>query len=447
MTARIQRFVTYTFLGVSGFLLWRGDITRFAMRETSDVAAIGAASADAAILDPNAVYGPPKEISGSLRRGDRLRGVLVSAGIEPPLVDMILGSLVSVFDPTRARPGDTFSVTVDPDQSLLAFQYDRTTGETYRVEPSNEEGAALEAYEFVEPVESRLVKRVGTIENSLHESVRRVGGSAEEVELFANVFNGAFDFFSDSRKGDDFEYVMEAEFTGDTMKRPVRLLSAHYTSKGRGKTLSGYYYEPAGASKGSYYAADGTALARRFLKCPLPFTRISSRFSSNRLHPVLGIRRPHLGVDFAAPTGTPVAVVADGVVRSVGRDGGLGNAIKVKHASGIETVYGHLSRYAKGLKSGMRVEQGQVIGYVGSTGLSSGPHLHYSTVRNGVHVDPLKFDAGGGPSLPAPELATFAIARERMNELRVALPVGEPQPTAFASRDVMPPVTVVAQRS
>lgn len=446
MTARIQRFVTYTFLGVSGFLLWRGDVSRLAVRETSEVAAVVATDATAATLDPNAVHGPPKEISGALRRGDRLRGVLVSAGLEPPLVDMILGSLVSVFDPARARPGDTFSVTVDPDQSLLAFQYDRTSGETYRVEPS-EEGAALEAYCCVEPVENRLVKRVGSIENSLHESVRRVGGSAEEVELFANIFNGAFDFFSDSRKGDDFEYVMEAEFTGDTMKRPVRLLSAHYTSKGRGKTLSGYYYEPAGASKGSYYAADGTALARNFLKCPLPFTRISSRFSSNRLHPVLGIRRPHLGVDFAAPTGTPVATVADGVVRSVGRDGGLGNAIKVRHASGIETVYGHLSRYAKGLKSGMRVAQGQTIGYVGSTGLSSGPHLHFSTVRNGVFVDPLKFDAGGGPSLPASELPSFAIARERLNDLRLALPVGEPQPTAVASRAEMPPITVVSQRS
>lgn len=427
--AFVQRLVTYSFLAVSAFVVWRGDVARIAPRESAGIEMADTDSA--ASRADRATYGPLHEISGEISRGDRLGGVLMSAGLHPPLVDLILTSLVDVFDPRGIRPGDTFRALVDPEMSLLGFEYDRVGGETIRVEPQGEEYTAVRV---VEPLESRVLKREGEIASSLFESVKRAGGSAEEVELFANIFNGTFDFFSESQKGDEFRYVLEADYAADELRRAVRVVSAEYVSKGRGKTLAAFYYTPAGAQKGGYYAADGSPLARRFLKCPLPFSRVTSRFTHSRLHPVLKTRRPHLGVDFAAPTGTPVSVVADGVVVSAARDGGLGNCVKVRHAGGIDTIYGHLSRYASGVRAGTRVTQGDVIAYVGSTGLSTGPHLDYRIAKSGVFVDPLKFESPGGPSLPASEMAGFFAARDELIALSVALAPGQPQPALVASR-------------
>ncbi len=427
--AFIQRFVTYSFLAISAFVVWRGDVTRLALRESGGVDDNAAEAAVVARAD-RATYGPLHEISGEINRGDRLGGVLTSAGLEPPLVELILASLVDVFDPRAIRPGDTFRAIIDPEMSLLGFEYDRVSGETIRVEPQGEEYTAVRV---VEPVESRVLKREGEITSSLFESIKRAGGSAEEVELFANIFNGSFDFFSESHKGDAFSYVLEAEYSEETLRRPVRVLSAEYVSKGRSKTLAAYHYTPSDAEKGGYYAADGSPLARRFLKCPLPFSRVTSRFTHSRFHPILKTCRPHLGVDFAAPTGTPVSVVADGVVIAASRDGGLGNCVKVRHAGGIETTYGHLSRYGSGVRGGTHVSQCDVIGYVGSTGLSTGAHLDYRISKGGVFVDPLKFESPGGPSLPASEIASFYIARDGLVALTASLSPGEPQPAFVAS--------------
>ncbi|MFN0149819.1 MAG: peptidoglycan DD-metalloendopeptidase family protein [bacterium] len=438
--AFVQRFVTYSFLTVSAFLVWRGDVARLALRESGDD---NAAEAAAIARADRATYGPLHEISGEITRGDRLGGALTSAGLEPPLVDLILTSLVDVFDPRGIRPGDTFRAIVDPEMALLGFEYDRVGGETIRVEPQGEEYTAVRV---VEPVERRVVMREGDITSSLFESIKRAGGSAEEVELFANIFNGSFDFFSESHKGDAFSYVLEADYSAEGMRRPVRVLSAEYISKGRAKTLAAFHYTPTGAEKGGYYSADGSPLARRFIKCPLPFSRVTSRFTHSRRHPILKTCRPHLGVDFAAPTGTPVSVVADGVVITASRQGGLGNTVKVRHTGGIETTYGHLSRYGSGVRSGVRVSQGQVIGYVGSTGLSTGPHLDYRISKGGVFVDPLKFESPGGPSLPAAELANFYIARDGLVALTASLQPGEPQP-AFVAIGSDSAVAKLSQRS
>lgn len=372
--------------------------------------------------------GTPVVIAGAVQRGDILVAAFRRSGLSASLSDRILASLTTIFDPKKARPGDVFRAVLDTEMSLLGFQYDRATGESYRVEPL---GADLAAFILPGRLVRHLVKREGSVCRSLYEAVRESGGSAEEVDQFASIFSGAFDFFTETREGDTFSYLVEAFYEGGHLKKIGRLLVAEYVSTakdaaGGGKRLAGIFYAPEGARKGGYYAPDGTSLARAFLRAPLAYSRITSRFSRGRFHPVLRETRPHLGVDFGAALGTPVAAVADGIVSLAAWHGGLGKCVRVKHAGGVETEYGHLSRFAPGIHRGRRVSQGEVIGFVGATGLATGPHLHFNVERNGVPVDPLSFESPGGPPLPTAEIAAFERARDGLLGLVAALPAGVP---------------------
>lgn len=383
--------------------------------------AVAGATGDSAVAEE-----PPRvEIAGVIQRGDLLGLALIRGGISANLSDKILDALAKTFDPRKARPGDVFKVVLDTERSLLGFQYERVTGESYRVEPL---GASLVASILPERLERRLVKREGVLENSLYESVRQVGGSPEEVTQIADIFGGSFDFVTDSRRGDRFTYVAEGFYDGDRLRRLGRIQFAEYTPSEGGEAMAGVYYKPQDASKGAYYAPDGRSLQKAFLRSPLSYRRITSRFSRNRLHPILKHRCAHLGVDYGAPTGTPVSTVADGVVAHAGWNGGMGKCVKIRHTGGITTMYGHLSRFGSGIRSGQRVEQGQVIGYVGSTGMSTGPHLHFQIDRNGAVVDPLTFESPGGPALDAAEIPAFLAARDAMAGLMVALRTGVPTP-------------------
>ncbi len=390
-----------------------------------------------ACCDPTAPDETPRvEIAGVVRRGDLLSIALVRKGLSANLTDKIVGALAKTFDPRKARPGDVFKVVLDTEMSLLGFEYDRVTGESYRVEPI---GASLVASILPERLERRLVKREGALESSLYEAVRDAGGSPEEVSQFADIFGSAFDFFTESRRGDRFTYVAEGFYDGDRLRKLGRLLFAEYSSAAGGRTIEGVFYQTRGSSKGGYYAADGSSLTRAFLRSPLSYRKITSRFSRNRLHPILKEHCPHLGVDYAAPSGTPVSSVADGTVTLAGWYGGMGKCVKVRHAGGVTTTYGHLSRIGAGLRFGDRVEQGRVIGYVGSTGRATGPHLHFEIDRNGGHVDPLAFESPGGPPLDAADLPSFLATRDALTGLLVALPAGVPtvHPAPFAAAAVV----------
>ncbi|MDR2251846.1 MAG: M23 family metallopeptidase, partial [Endomicrobium sp.] len=208
------------------------------------------------------------------------------------------------------------------------------------------------------------------------------------IRAFADIFAWQMDFLTDTRQGDSFKIVYEIE---NVKKRETKLssrvIAAEY--KTSSNSYKAFYFKTKNGTEG-YFDEKGKSVKSAFLKAPLQFSRISSFFTEKRFHPILKITRPHLGIDYAAPSGTPVSSIGGGIVLKAHYSGGFGNLVIIKHANGYETYYGHLSKYAKGIKAGSKVKQGQVIGYVGMTGLATGPHLDFRIKLNGKFFDYLK---------------------------------------------------------
>ncbi|MBN2169938.1 MAG: M23 family metallopeptidase [Candidatus Krumholzibacteriota bacterium] len=243
------------------------------------------------------------------------------------------------------------------------------------------------------------------LERSFVESFTAQGEDGDLAVRVADLFAGEVDFFFDLRRGDRMELLVETAHRPDRGARHDRVLAARLVLDGEGNTA---YLFPDSTGGNRYFHADGGSLARQFLRAPLRFTRVSSGFSRDRLHPVLGVHRPHWGVDYAAPAGTPVMATADGVVREKRCGSEAGRFVRLRHAGGIETYYMHLSRWARGVSPGARVRKGQVIGYVGQTGLATGPHLDYRIRTDGRYVDPRRFRSGPAAPLPEADRAAFA---------------------------------------
>jgi murein DD-endopeptidase MepM/ murein hydrolase activator NlpD len=220
----------------------------------------------------------------------------------------------------------------------------------------------------------------------------------------AEIFSSDIDFHSDLRKGDRFVVVYEASYSNGEMIRTGQVLAAEFVNNG--KTYRAVRYRDPDGQVG-YYTPEGKSLHKSFLRSPLEFSRISSGFSLGRFHPILQKMRAHKGVDYAAPTGTRIKASADGVVDFVGVKGGYGNVIILRHANGISTVYGHLSRFAAGLRKGTRISQGEIIGFVGMSGMATGPHLHYEFLMNGQHRDPLKVALPASQPIKSKYVADF----------------------------------------
>ena len=251
----------------------------------------------------------------------------------------------------------------------------------------------------------------GTIESSLFATVSNMGEKDQLALDLAEIFASDIDFYTDIQKGDSFKALIEKRYLDGNFTGYGAVLAASFTNNG--KEFTGFRYEDENG-KPAYYARDGKSLKKSFLKSPLKFARISSGFSLARRHPVLKIVRPHLGVDYAAAKGTPVQAVGDGVVISAGYSGASGNMVKIRHSHGYQTMYLHLSRIA--VKRGARVSQGQVIGNVGSTGLSTGPHLDFRVYRNGKALNPLKVISPPGEPVSKERFASFAAVRDSLEK-------------------------------
>jgi murein DD-endopeptidase MepM/ murein hydrolase activator NlpD len=257
-----------------------------------------------------------------------------------------------------------------------------------------------------QPVQSRIRTARGTIESSLFQAAEKADMSDGVALKLADIFGWDIDFVLDLREGDRFAAVYEQIYEDGRYVHDGEILAAEFVNNG--KTYRAVRYTPEGGHPG-YYTPDGLPMRKAFLRAPVEFTRISSRFNPHRLHPILNRIRGHMGTDYAAPTGTPVLASAAGRVSFAGTRGGYGNAIVLAHAGGIQTLYGHLSRFARHITAGARVEQGEIIGYVGMTGLATGPHLHYEYLVNGVHRNPQTLRLPAGTPLPAQSLGTFAV--------------------------------------
>lgn len=247
-----------------------------------------------------------------------------------------------------------------------------------------------------------LVK--GVIEDSLFGAVMDVGEGQELVSAIADIFEGEIDFFKDIRRGDTFTLLVEKRFSRGKFIGYGKILAADF--KNNGILYRAFYYEDNQIS--GYFTPDGGSFKKGFLKAPLKFGKITSKFTSKRLHPVLNTVKSHFGVDYSAPYGTPVHATADGKIIKRGYEKGGGNFVKIRHPNGYETTYMHFSKFANGHKVGSYVKQGEIIGYVGSTGYATGPHVDYRVTKNGKYVNPLAFKAPA-VKLPKNKIESFAL--------------------------------------
>jgi murein DD-endopeptidase MepM/ murein hydrolase activator NlpD len=279
------------------------------------------------------------------------------------------------------KPGDQITVThSNGDLQGLTRQISLT--QTLSVQRKAEGFAAL----IIEnPTESTIVSKRGRITSSLFEAATAADISDQTALALANIFGWDIDFVLDIRAGDEFSVIYEQIWQDGALVRDGSIIAAQFVNDGR--TFRAVRYQLPDGSY-DYFAPDGHSMHKAFLRAPVDFTRVSSRFNSSRLHPILNTIRAHKGVDYAAPTGTPVRAAGDGRIQMRGRYGGYGNAIVLEHGGGVTTLYGHLSRFARGVAQGTRVRQGQIIGYVGMTGLATGPHLHYEYRINGAYRNP-----------------------------------------------------------
>lgn len=316
-------------------------------------------------------------------RGDTLAGLLARMGADAAETREFLAAARATSSLARLAPGRAVLARVTSGGQIMLFRYlasDETLVTITRA------GDAFQAQEQKVALEPRMIMRSGKIEGSLFGATDAADVPDRIASEMAEAFSGDIDFHKDIRRGDHFSVVYEALYFEGQMIRTGRLLAAEFVNQD--KPYRAIYFKDAQGREG-YYTPDGQSMKRAFLKSPMPFTRISSGFSNARYHPVLKEWRAHKGIDYAAPTGTPVRAISDAVVNFAGKQGGYGNLIVLNHQGPYSSAYGHLSRFAKGIKRGSRISQGQVIGYVGATGLATGPHLHYEFRVNGVQKNPL----------------------------------------------------------
>jgi murein DD-endopeptidase MepM/ murein hydrolase activator NlpD len=286
-------------------------------------------------------------------------------------------------DLRRLRPGDTVVFT-RAGERLASIAWAAGPWRAFTVEPA---GDGWNVRTTTVTPDVRVAPVRGEVLTSLFQAVDDARESPQLVLALVEIFSSDFDFTADTRPGDRFRLLVEKRYAGDRFVEYGHILVAQYVTAA--ETLTGVSWQSAGRGRPGYYDPAGRSLRKSFLRSPLEFTRITSGFTYARPHPILGGVRPHLAIDYAAPVGTPVRAVAEARVRSAGWDGGNGLSVLLQHRSGYQTMYNHLSRLAPGVRRGARVAQRQVIGYVGMTGLATGPHLDFRVARNGVWVNPL----------------------------------------------------------
>ena len=325
-------------------------------------------------------------ICDTVKKGESIYYLLLDHGIDNNSIHDLVSEFNTIFDVKRSFPGDICTAVCDSLDTIRWFEYKRGDKEIYVVERKGDEFTSYR--KEIECV--RMARAVeGEIKTSLYEAMVECGLGGEIIFAYADIFAWDVDFYVDVRVGDRFRLLFEECCINGKVLEYGRILAAEYL--GEEANVTAVFFEDS-TGHSDYYNPEGQSMRKTFLKSPFKYgyKRISSGFSWSRLHPIRKVRRPHLGIDYAAPRGTPVISTADGVVDFRGWKGGFGKYVKIKHGGGMYTTYGHLSRYGRGIRNGARVKQGQVIGYVGSTGLSTGPHLDYRFIKNGRYVNPLR---------------------------------------------------------
>ncbi len=362
--------------------------------------------------DPNPVRTSAKaepahllRITGIVEKGQSLYEIFKRHGFDPRELFHVKEALAGVHSPREFRSGQPYEIHVDPEKRLHAFVYWVNDDSLVRVTRA---GEGYQAEKLNLEYEKRILCLEGSIEDNL---IASMGGGQQNLLLALNlsdIFAWDIDFTTALRKGDTFRILVEGLYREGEFKKYGDILAAEFVNDG---VLSrAYRFEVDG--RADYYDAGGRSLRKAFLKAPLSFRRVSSGFSKSRLHPVLKIRRAHNGTDYVAPKGTPVSAMSNGQVISAGWQGGYGKLVVIRHPNGYKTFYGHLSGFAKGVRKGAVVTQGQLIGTVGSTGMSTGPHLHFEMRVNDRPVNPRKVVIPPGDPVPEALLASYKASRD-----------------------------------
>ncbi len=354
---------------------------------------------DIQIPEPEIAEQPYKEdgrwLEETVASGDSLALIFERLGLTPQELHQLTHTSEDAEQLTSIKPGESLRIRLDHQDRLQELVYKPNLIETLHFTTSEE---GFESRTETKELKQRRGYRSGIIEDSFYLSAKKAGLSDGLIMDLATIFGWDIDFALEIRKGDSFSVVYEEDFVDEFVEGNRygngRIIAAEFSNKGR--VYRAIRYDKDDGDYG-YYSPDGRSMRKAFLRAPVDFRRISSRFSKERYHPVLGKKRPHRGVDYAAATGTPIKAAGDGRVIFRGKKSGYGNTVIIKHGSKYSTLYGHMSRFQKSVKQGSKVRQGETIGYVGQTGLATGPHLHYEFRINGVHKNPLTVE------LPASE--------------------------------------------
>jgi murein DD-endopeptidase MepM/ murein hydrolase activator NlpD len=340
--------------------------------------------------------------------GTTLSSSLDALGVNPQTVHDIVKAAKPVANLARLRPGVRFQLqfadedeNVGPLRTLSGIKFRFSAVELLEIKKAENNWTAEK---ITEKVDTKIITFAGIVESSLWESAEKADMDPNLISELAEIFAWQVDFAREVRANDRWRLSVEKRTVKGEFLEWGSILAAEYENAGDLHTAA--LFRKDGRNLG-YFTPDGSSLRRMFLKSPIKYGRISSRFSTKRFHPILKLNRPHLGVDYAAPKGTPIRSVGDGTISYTGWNGGGGNTIKIRHNSIYQTAYKHLSGFAKGIRQGARVEQGQVIGYVGNTGLSTGSHLHFEFYQSGRFLDPLSKKFPSADPVPNKLLAEF----------------------------------------
>jgi murein DD-endopeptidase MepM/ murein hydrolase activator NlpD len=347
--------------------------------------------------------------SYSPKTGEIFSDVLKRTEIPSNSVNQIIQVLQKInFKFTSLNPYDTFKVFFRND-TLVKLEYKKNYSTIYCFENLMSDNITVKMeYKAIEN-QVKLVK--GIISSSLYESMLEIGEKPSLIANYADILAWEVDFFTETQTGDSFFVVVEKKFSDSICIDYGRLFAVRY--KGKVGDFSGFYFiDPKGNR--DYYDLQGKSMRKAFLKSPLRYSYISSYFSRGRYHPILKIVRPHQGIDYVAQSGTPVSAIGDGTVTYAGWRGGYGRLVEITHSQRFKSRYGHLSRFGSGIRSGRRVNQGQIVGYVGTTGLSTGPHLHFELLQNGSWVNPLKIIPPRAEPVKPEFLSEFAKHRDSL---------------------------------
>ena len=362
-----------------------------------------------------------ERFEGHIKKNMTLSDVLTAYNLPQEMVQQLVVVTKPIYNLKKLIVGNRFELEKLPDGTLKMFSY-AVDLEKYVEVSLTEQGYKAEMKPFEYSARRELI--AGTIRSSLFQTLNEMNEDDELALELAEAFSYDIDFNTELQPGDHFKVAVEKQHRDGEFVKYGKILAAEFSNKG--KVYSAFRFTDS-EGRSEFYNAAGHALRRDLLKSPLKFSRVSSKFSRRRFHPVLGVFRPHLGVDYSAPTGTPIYAAGSGRVAVAGWKNGFGRFIQIQHGSEFSTMYGHLSRFAAGIQAGEKVQQGQLIGYVGATGLATGPHLDYRITRKGVFVNPLgvKFQ----PSVPLKEeyRQAFEATKQEWQSQLVRLDFSSPQ--------------------